>query len=206
MAAKQAMSLAGKTLYVTGGSRGIGLAIAKRAAADGANVVLAAKTADPHPNLPGTIFTAAKECEAVGGNALPIQVDVMDDESNERAIEAAVAQFGGIDILINNASAIDNSGTLDVRAKKCVRARAAHPARGAPGAPQGSHSCCGVTSATVKSTPAPTRYHLMHNINGRGTFWTSKLALPHLLKAENPHVLNLSPPLDMDPRWFKVAP
>jgi len=159
-------SLAGKTLVVTGGSRGIGLAIAKRAAADGANIVIAAKTAEPHPTLPGTIYTAAQECEDAGGQALAVQVDIMDDEANEKMVEAAVAKFGGIDILINNASAIDNSSTLDTRAKK---------------------------------------YQLMHNINGRGTFWTSKLCLPHLLKSSNPHVLNLSPPLNMDPRWFKMG-
>lgn len=166
MSSFAARSLAGKTVLVTGGSRGIGLAIAKRAAQDGANIIIAAKTVEPHPKLPGTIFSAAKECEEAGGKALAVQVDIMDDEQNERMVEAAVAEFGGIDILINNASAIDNSGTLDVRAKK---------------------------------------YHLMHNINGRGTFWTSKLCLPHLLKGSNPHVLNLSPPLDMDPRWFKMA-
>ena len=164
------MSLAGKTMFVTGGSRGIGLAIAKRAARDGANVVLAAKTADPNPKLPGTIYSAAEECEAEGGRALPLQVDVLDDDATERAIAEAVDTFGGIDILVNNASAIDNSGTLDVKAKK---------------------------------------YALMHGINARGTFWTSKLALPHLLESakqgRNPHVLNLSPPLDMDPRWFKIG-
>ena len=164
------MSLAGKTLFVTGGSRGIGLAIAKRAARDGANVVLAAKTAEPNPKLPGTIYTAAKECEEAGGHALPIQVDVLNDEESETAIERAVREFGGIDILVNNASAIDNSGTLDVKKKK---------------------------------------YDLMYGINARGTFWTTKLALPHLLKSgkqgRNPHVLNLSPPLDMDPRWFKIG-
>lgn len=165
-----AATLAGKTLFVTGGSRGIGLAIAKRAARDGANVVLAAKTVDPNPKLPGTIHTAAAECEEAGGQALAVQLDVMDDEANERAIAAAVDRFGGIDILINNASAIDNSSTLNVKAKK---------------------------------------YQLMHTINARGTFWTSKLALPHLLESSkagrNPHVLNLSPPLDMDPRWFKMG-
>jgi citronellol/citronellal dehydrogenase len=161
-------SLAGRTLLVTGGSRGIGLAIAKRAAADGANIVIAAKTVEPHPKLPGTIYTAAEECKAAGAAAvLPLQVDIMDDEANERMVAAAVAEFGGIDILVNNASAIDNSGTLDVRAKK---------------------------------------YRLMHDINGRGTFWTSKLCLPHLLKSQkNPHVLNLSPPLAMDPRWFRLG-
>lgn len=165
-----AASLAGKTILVTGGSRGIGLAIAKRAAADGANIIIAAKTIEPHPKLPGTIYTAAQECEDAGGKALAVQVDIMNDEQSAACIEQAVQHFGGIDILINNASAIDNSGTLDVKAKK---------------------------------------YQLMHNINARGTFWTSKLALPHLLKSSeagrNPHVLNMSPPLDMDPRWFKIG-
>ena len=160
-------SLAGRTLLLTGGSRGIGLAIAKRAAADGANIVLGAKTATPHPKLKGTIYTAAKECEEAGAaGVLPIQVDIMDDAANERMVAAAVERFGGIDILVNNASAIDNSGTLELRAKK---------------------------------------YELMHQINGRGTFWTSKLCLPHLLKGTNPHVLNLSPPLGLDPRWFKIG-
>ena len=144
MASKSLGSLAGKTLYVTGGSRGIGLAIAKRAAADGANIVLAAKTATANPKLPGTIYTAAAECDALnGGKTLAIKCDVMDDDANERAIDAAVERFGGIDVLVNNASAIDNSPTLEVSAK---------------------------------------RYRLMHDINARGTFWTSKLALPHLLK------------------------
>eukprot|EP00908_Phaeocystis_cordata_P007688 Transcript_18341.p1 GENE.Transcript_18341~~Transcript_18341.p1 ORF type:complete len:309 (+),score=155.47 Transcript_18341:95-1021(+) len=160
-------SLAGRTIVITGGSRGIGLAIAKRAAADGANIVIAAKTVQPHPKLPGTIYTAAKECEEAGAKGvLPIQVDIMDDEANERMVNQTVAEFGGIDILINNASAIDNSGTLELKPKK---------------------------------------YALMHGINGRGTFWTSKLCLPHLLKSDNAHVLNLSPPLDLDPRWFKVG-
>lgn len=163
-------SLAGKTILVTGGSRGIGLSIAKRAAADGANIIIAAKTVEPHPKLPGTIYTAAQECEDAGGKALAVQVDIMDDEQSAACIAKAVQHFGGIDILINNASAIDNSGTLDVKAKK---------------------------------------YQLMHNINARGTFWTSKLALPHLFKSSaagrNPHVLNMSPPLDMDPRWFKIG-
>lgn len=164
---KAASTLAGRTVLVTGGSRGIGLAIAKRAAADGANIVIGAKTVDPHPTLPGTIYTAAQECEDAGAaGVLPVQVDIMDDEANQRMVDAAVAQFGGIDILINNASAIDNSGTLDLRAKK---------------------------------------YALMHGINARGTFWTSKLCLPHLLRSDNPHVLNLSPPLDLDPRWFKLG-
>ena len=117
--AAAARSLAGRTMLVTGGSRGIGLAIAKRAAADGANIIIAAKTAEPHPTLPGTIFTAAKECEEAGARkAIALQVDIMDDNANEKMVEAAVAEFGGIDILVNNASAIDNSGTLDLRAKK----------------------------------------------------------------------------------------
>jgi citronellol/citronellal dehydrogenase len=132
--------------------------------------VLAAKTVEENPKLPGTIHSAARECEAAGGKALAIQLDVLDDEATERAIKQAVDHFGGIDILLNNASAIDNSGTLDIKAKK---------------------------------------YALMHGINARGTFWTSKLALPHLLesakKGRNPHVLNMSPPLDMDPRWFKMG-
>jgi len=153
-------------MLVTGGSRGIGLAIAKRAAQDGANIVIGAKTTSPHPKLPGTIYTAAAECEALGAKALAVPLDIMDDDATERFVDAAVGAFGGIDILVNNASAIDNSGTLDVKAKK---------------------------------------YALMHNINGRGTFWTSKLCLPHLLQSSNAHVLNLSPPLAMDPRWFKMA-
>mmetsp|Transcript_6883 Transcript_6883/g.8318 ORF Transcript_6883/g.8318 Transcript_6883/m.8318 type:complete len:309 (+) Transcript_6883:97-1023(+) len=164
------LSLAGKTMFVTGGSRGIGLAIAKRAAQDGANVVLAAKSVEENPKLPGTIHSAARECEEAGGKALAIQMNVLDDEANERAIAQAVEHFGGIDILLNNASAIDNGGTLGMKAKK---------------------------------------YNLMHGINARGTFWTSKLALPHLIesnkKGRNPHVLNMSPPLDMDPRWFKMG-
>ena len=164
------MSLAGKTLFVTGGSRGIGLAIAKRAAADGANVVLAAKTADPHPKLPGTIFTAAEECEEAGGKALPLQLNVQDEGAIEKAMEQAAQHFGGIDIVINNASAIDNSATKGLAVK---------------------------------------RYDLMHSINGRGTFMTSKFALPHLFKSaeagRNPHVLNLAPPLSHDPAWFKLC-
>jgi citronellol/citronellal dehydrogenase len=166
-----ASSLAGKTLLVTGGSRGIGLAIAKRAAADGANIVIAAKSSEPHPKLPGTIYTAADECLAAGASgALACKVDIMDDNAVAKCVDEAVETFGGIDILINNASAIDNSGTLDIKAKK---------------------------------------YALMHNINARGTFWTSKLALPHLLNSakqgRNPHVLNMSPPLSLDPRWFKMG-
>ena len=160
------MALAGRTVLVTGGSRGIGLAIAKRAAADGANIVIAAKTAEPHPKLPGTIFTAAQECIEAGGNALAVQCDLRDDTQIAELVDKTVAWTGGIDVLINNASAIDNSGTLGV---------------------------------------APKRYDLMHGINGRGTFMMTQAALPHLQKGTNPHVLNMSPPLDLDPRWFKIG-
>ncbi len=155
--------LKGKTLFITGASRGIGLAIATRAARDGANVAIAAKTAEPHPKLEGTIFTAAAEIRAAGGQALPLTVDVRDEEQVRAAIEKTVEAFGGIDVLVNNASAIQLTGTLatDMR-----------------------------------------RYDLMHQINTRGTFLCSKLAVPHLKKAVNPHVLNLSPPLNMEARWF----
>ena len=157
------MSLKNKTLFVTGASRGIGLAIALRAARDGANIVIAAKTAEAHPKLPGTIYSAAAEIEAAGGKALPLIVDVREEASVYEAVEKAVAQFGGIDICVNNASAISITGTLSTEMK---------------------------------------RYDLMHQVNGRGTFLTSKACIPHLKKAENPHVLMLSPPLDMKPRWF----
>ncbi|AYV46410.1 short chain dehydrogenase [Caulobacter flavus] len=157
------MSLSGKTLFITGASRGIGLAIALRAARDGANIVVAAKTADPHPKLPGTIYTAADEIAAAGGQALPLVVDVRDEASVQSAVDQAVERFGGIDILVNNASAISLTGTLSTDMK---------------------------------------RYDLMHQVNTRGTFLTSKACIPHLKKAANPHVLMLSPPLDMSPRWF----
>lgn len=157
--------LAGKTLFITGASRGIGKAIALKAAKDGANVVIAAKTADPHPKLPGTIFTAAKEIEAAGGKALPCIVDVRSEEQIKAAVDNAVKTFGGIDILVNNASAISLTGTLETDMK---------------------------------------RYDLMHNINTRGTFLASKICIPHLLKSKNPHILNLSPPLNLDPVWFKM--
>ncbi|WP_454713883.1 SDR family oxidoreductase [Caulobacter segnis] len=157
------MSLKGKTLFVTGASRGIGLAIALRAARDGANIVIAAKTAEAHPKLPGTIYTAAKEIEAAGGQALPLVVDVREEANVQEAVEKAAAQFGGIDICVNNASAISLSGTLSTDMK---------------------------------------RYDLMHQINTRGTFLTSKTCIPYLKKSANPHVLMLSPPLDMSPRWF----
>jgi citronellol/citronellal dehydrogenase len=157
------MSLAGKTLFVTGGSRGIGLAIALRAARDGANIAVAAKTVRPDPRLPGTIFTAATEIEAAGGRALPIPCDIRDEQSVTDAVGQTVARFGGIDILVNNASAIHLTDTL--------------------------------------STPMK-RYDLMHQINGRGTFMVTQKCLPHLQAAANPHVLNLSPPLDFDVKWF----
>lgn len=157
------MSLAGKTLFITGASRGIGLAIALRAARDGANIVIAAKTAEPHKKLPGTIYSAAEEIEQAGGQALPLVVDVREPESVNAAVEAAVARFGGIDICVNNASAIQLTGTLqtDIR-----------------------------------------RYDLMHQVNARGTFIVSRACIPHLKQSANPHVLMLSPPLDMSPRWF----
>jgi citronellol/citronellal dehydrogenase len=157
------MSLKGKTLFVTGASRGIGLAIALRAARDGANVVIAAKTAEAHPKLPGTIYTAAKEIEDAGGQALPLVVDVREEANVQEAVEKAVARFGGIDICVNNASAISLTGTLSTDMK---------------------------------------RYDLMHQINTRGTFLTSRTCIPYLKKSANPHVLMLSPPLDMSPRWF----
>jgi citronellol/citronellal dehydrogenase len=157
------MSLQGKTLFVTGASRGIGLAIALRAARDGANVAIAAKTAEPHPKLPGTIYTAAEEIEAAGGKALPLVVDVREEASVMSAVEQTVAKFGGIDICVNNASAISLTGTLATDMK---------------------------------------RYDLMNQINARGTYLTSKACIPHLKRAANPHVLMLSPPLDMSAKWF----
>ena len=157
------MGLASKTLFITGASRGIGLAIALRAARDGANIVIAAKTETPHPKLPGTIHSAAEEIEKAGGKSLPLVVDVRDEESVKKALDATAEKFGGIDIVINNASAIQltNVQQTDMR-----------------------------------------RFDLMHQINTRGTFMVSKHAIPHLLKAENPHILMLSPPLDMKEKWF----
>ena len=157
------ISLKGKTLFVSGASRGIGLAIAKRAAEDGANIILAAKTAEEHPKLPGTIYTAAKEVIESGGKALPIVCDIRDEEQVRQAVNSGVEEFGGIDICVNNASAIQLTNTLQTDMK---------------------------------------RYDLMHQVNSRGTFLVSKACLPHLLKSDNPHILNLSPPLDMHPKWF----
>ncbi len=156
-------NLRGKTIFITGASRGIGKAIGLRAARDGANIVVAAKTAEPHPKLDGTVFTAVQEMQAAGGQGLACITDIRIEDQVQAAVDSAVETFGGIDILINNASAIDLSGTLDLAMK---------------------------------------RYDLMHSINTRGTFMVSKLCLPHLLKASNPHILNISPPLDMSPVWF----
>ncbi len=156
-------TLKGKTLFITGASRGIGLAIGLRAARDGANVAIAAKTAEPHPKLEGTIYTAAEAIEKAGGKALPLVVDVREEASVAAAIAKTAETFGGIDIVVNNASAINLSNTEAVDMK---------------------------------------RYDLMNGINARGTFMVSKLAIPHLSKAENPHILMLSPPLDMSEKWF----
>ena len=155
--------LEGKTLFITGGSRGIGKAIALRAAADGANIAIAAKTVEPHPKLPGTIHETAEQIEAAGGQALAVQTDIRDEAQVEAAIAKAVERFGGLDILVNNASAIYLAGTLEVPMK---------------------------------------RFDLMWSVNARGSFVCSKHALPHLMKADNPHILTLSPPLNMSPRWF----
>jgi citronellol/citronellal dehydrogenase len=157
-------SLEGKTLFISGASRGIGLAIALRAARDGANVALIAKTAEPHPRLEGTVYTAAEEIEQAGGKALPIVGDIRDEGQVAGAVEQAVARFGGIDVCVNNASAIALLGTEELELK---------------------------------------RYDLMQDINTRGTFVCSKLCVPHLKRSDNPHVLTLSPPLSMDPRWAK---
>jgi citronellol/citronellal dehydrogenase len=151
---------------MSGGSRGIGEAIAIRAARDGANVALIAKTAQPHPKLPGTIHTAAKAIEEAGGHALPIVGDIRDDAAVEAAVAQAVEQFGGIDIVVNNASAIDLTPSEPISMK---------------------------------------RYDLMQDINARGSFLLSKTAIPHLRKAENPHVLTLSPPISLDPKWFEAG-
>jgi len=156
-------SLEGKTLFITGASRGIGKAIALRAARDGANVVVAAKTTEPHPKLPGTIHTAAEEIEKAGGHALAVPTDIRFDDQVESAVAKAVERFGGIDILVNNASAIHLAGTADMPMK---------------------------------------RYDLMFDINARGSFLCAQRCLPHLRKAANPHILNLSPPLNLEARYF----
>ncbi len=155
--------LQGKTLFITGASRGIGLAIGLRAARDGANVAIAAKTAEPHPKLEGTIYTAAEEIEKVGGKALPLVCDIREEEQVRDAVAKAAEAFGGIDICVNNASAI---------------------------------------SLTPIEKTDPKRFDLMFGVNTRGTFVTTQACLPFLEKADNPHVLMLSPPLDMKPQWF----
>lgn len=157
------MSLRGKTLFITGASRGIGLAIGLRAARDGANVVIAAKTGEPNPKLPGTVFSAAQEIDQAGGKGLPIVCDIRFEDQVAAAVKKAAETFGGIDILVNNASAISLTGT--------------------------------------EHTPMK-RYDLMHQINTRGTFVCSQACIPFLRKAENPHILNISPPLNMEERWF----
>jgi citronellol/citronellal dehydrogenase len=156
-------TLKSKTLFVTGASRGIGKAIALRAARDGANIVIVAKTTEPHPKLPGTIYTVAKEIEQAGGQALPCAVDIRDEKRVAAAVAETVATFGGIDILVNNASAISLTGTLDTPMK---------------------------------------RYDLMHAVNVRATFACSQACIPHLKQSSNPHILNNSPPLNLEARWF----
>ncbi|HYE65423.1 MAG TPA: NAD(P)-dependent oxidoreductase [Pyrinomonadaceae bacterium] len=156
-------NLAGKTLFITGASRGIGKAIGLRAARDGANIVIVAKTTEPQATLDGTIHTAAEEMKAAGGNALACATDIRFEEQVQQAVRQAIETFGSIDILVNNASAINLTGTLQTPMK---------------------------------------RYDLMHSINTRGTFLCSQACLPHLLRASNPHILNISPPLNMEARWF----
>lgn len=157
------MSLSGKTLFITGASRGIGLAIALRAARDGANIAIAAKTAEPHPKLPGTVYTAAREIEQAGGHALPLVVDVRDEAAVLAATRACADHFGGIDICVNNASAINLAPITQIDMR---------------------------------------RYDLIQQINTRGTFVASRACLPYLQRAANPHILTLSPPLDLRPKWF----
>ncbi len=161
------MTLKDKTLLISGASRGIGKAIALRAAQDGANVAVVAKTVEPHPKLEGTIHTAVDEINAAGGKGLACQADIRFEDQVESAVDSAVSAFGGIDIVINNASAIRLTGTLDTAMK---------------------------------------RYDLMHGVNTRGTFLLTQKCLPHLLKASNPHILSISPPLNLDPKWFGPHP
>ena len=156
-------ALKGKTVFITGGSRGIGLAIALKCARDGANITIAAKTVKKHPKLEGTIFSAVEKIIKAGGNGLACQVDIRDEDMVLSAVQQTVEKFGGIDILINNASAISLSATLETEMK---------------------------------------RYDLMHQVNTRGTFLVSKACIPHLKKAANPHVLNISPPINMEAKWF----
>jgi len=157
-------TLKNKTVFITGGTRGIGKAIALRAARDGANIIIAAKSDKPLPNLPGTIYSVAEEVEQAGGQALPLKLDVRDEAAIDAAVKQAVERFGGLDILVNNASAITLQNTLELPMK---------------------------------------RFDLMHAVNVRGTYACSKACLPFLLKADNPHILNLSPPLNLEPAWFK---
>ncbi len=157
-------SLKDKTLFITGASRGIGKAIALRAAQDGANIAVVAKTKEPQPKLPGTVYTAVEDIKNAGGDAIPCITDIRFEEQIQTAIDATIHKFGGIDILVNNASAISLSPTLELEMK---------------------------------------RFDLMFSVNVRGTFLSSKLCIPYLKKAENPHILNLSPPLNLDPKWFK---
>ncbi len=164
MTSTNQQTLQGKTIFITGASRGIGREIALRCAKDGANIVVAAKTVEPHPSLPGTIYTVAEEIEQAGGKALPLLLDVRDDAMVEEAVAKTVEVFQGIDILVNNASAINLGSTLDIPMK---------------------------------------RYDLIFGVNVRGTFISSKFCIPHLKKSANPHILNLSPPLNMEAKWFK---
>ncbi len=157
------MTLKNKTVLITGGSRGIGKAIALRLAREGANIAIAAKTTEPHPKLEGTIYTAAKEIEATGVKALPLQCDIRHEEQIQAAVDETVRTFGGIDILINNASAINLMPTEHTE---------------------------------------PKRFDLMHGIQVRGTFFMCKACIPHLKKSTNAHILNLSPPLNLNPKWF----
>jgi len=158
------MGLNGKTIFITGATRGIGREIALRCARDGANIVITGKSAEPHPRLPGTIHSVAREVEAAGGKALAVQLDVRDADAVADVVRRTVESFGGMDCLVNNASAISLTGTLETPAK---------------------------------------RFDLMFAVNVRGTFLTSQACLPHLRKAANPHIINLAPPLNMSPRWFK---